>query len=162
MIGVDGRTRKSAKSVAITKRQRGEGLTKEELKQISANNRKLVRLKNKYEALRYKSQMKGQVLTGMPHVSGVKDGVGDYVIEMTDLKGEIDLLERTNQMLIAKARRYIENIPDWVIQMIFELKYINNLYVSEIIPMLGVKEIRKEKDIYCIIDTFFFEQLLYM
>ena len=137
-------------------------MTKEELKQISANNRKLARLKNRYEALRYKSQVKGQVLTGMPHVSGVKDGVGDYVIEMTDLKGEIDLLERANQILIARARRYIESIPDWVIQTIFELKYINNLYVYEIIPMLGVKEIRKEKDIYRIIDTFFFEQLLYM
>ena len=137
-------------------------MTKEELKQISANNRKLVRLKNKYEALRYKSQMKGQVLTGMPHVSGVKDSVGDYVIEMTDLKGEIDLIERTNQILIARARRYIESIPDWVIQMIFELKYINNLYICEIIPMLEVKEIRKEKDIYRIIDTFFLEQLLYM
>ena len=141
---------------------RGERVTKEELKQISANNRKLVRLKNKYEALRYKSQMKGQVLTGMPHVAGVKDGVGDYVIEMTDLKSEIDLLEHANQILIARARRYIESIPDWVIQMILELKYINNLYADEIVSMVGVKEIRKEKDIYRIINTFFLDQLLYM
>lgn len=137
-------------------------MTKEELKQISVNNRKLTRLKNKYEALRYKSQVKGQVLTGMPHASGAKDSIGDYVIEMADLKSEIDLLEHTNQALTTKARRYIESIPDWVIQMILELKYINNLYMDEIISMLRVKEIRKEKDIHNIINTFFLEQLLYM
>lgn len=137
-------------------------MTKEELKQISYNNRKLERLKGKYSALKYKSLVKGQEITGMPHTPGVKDDVGDYAVSLADLRNEIARLELENDMLIKRARRFIAEIPDYTIQAILELKYINNLYSHEVACCLGNKDIKGEKDIDRILTIFFFEQLLYM
>ena len=33
-----------------------------------------------------------QVITGMPHAPGVRDTVGDLVVEIEDVKGEIERL----------------------------------------------------------------------
>ena len=137
-------------------------MTKEELQRISINNQKIAKLKEKYASLKYKSQAKGQVLTGMPHVSGTSDPVCDYVSELTGIREEIMYLELETDLLIKRARRFIAEIPDTTLQMIIELKYINNLYQGEIAYATGCKEIRTEKDIDRIMKTFFFEALLYM
>lgn len=137
-------------------------MTKEELKQISYNNHRLEKLKGKYSALRYKSLAKGQEITGMPHAYDVKDTIGDYVTVLSDLRDEIARLEIENELLIKRARRFIVSIPDYTIQAILELKYINSLYSNEIAYCLGVKEIKGEKDIDRVINTFFLDRLLYM
>ena len=137
-------------------------MTESELKQISINNRKLEQLKGKYSSLKYKSLTKGQVLTGMPHVPGIKDTIGNYVSELEELKDDIALLEMENNLLVKKARRFITEIPDYIIQAIIELKYINNLYTNEIVACIGVKEIDRDGDINRILKTFFLEQVLYM
>lgn len=137
-------------------------MTKEELKRISINNRKLGKLKEKYDSLKGKSQAKGQVITGMPHVSGTSDTVGDYVLAVVELAEEIILLEMETDLLLKRARNFITDIPDCTIQDILGYKYINNLYANEIIAFLGKPEIKTEKDINRILDTFFLDQLLYM
>ena len=106
-------------------RRWGGSLTKEELKRISINNRKLGKLKEKCDSLRGKSQTKGQVITGMPHVSGISDIVGDYVLEVTELAEEILLLEMETDLLLKGARNFIKDIPDYIIQDIIGYKYIN-------------------------------------
>lgn len=135
-------------------------MTKEELERIRINNQKIARLKEKYESLRDKSQAKGQVLTGMPHVSGVKDVVGDYVTELTGLNEEIILLELETDLLIKRARKFIDMIPDGVIRTMLELKYINNLYYTEVIAFSGATELRSEKDLNKLLNTFFLDTLL--
>jgi hypothetical protein len=137
-------------------------LTKEELKRISFNNRKIEKLKEKYSSLKYKSQAKGQVLTGMPHVSGTSDTVGDYVAQLTSIKEELVLMELETELLIKRARRFIASIPDYTIQAIVELKYINNLYYTEVIAFAGAQEIKTEKDIDRLLNTFFLDTLLYL
>lgn len=137
-------------------------MTREELKRISFNNRKIEKLKEKYSSLRYKSQAKGQVLTGMPHVSGTSDTVGDYVTQLSGIKEELVLLELETELLVKRARRFITSIPDYTIQAIIEFKYINNLYYTEVIAFTGMPEIKTEKDIDKLLNTFFLDTLLYM
>jgi archaellum component FlaC len=98
----------------------------------------------------------------MPHVPGIKDTIGNYVSELEELKDDIALLEMENNLLVKKARRFITEIPDYIIQAIIELKYINNLYTNEIVACIGVKEIDRDGDINRILKTFFLEQVLYM
>lgn len=135
-------------------------MTEKELKQISFNNQKLQQLKNKYEDERFKSLVKGQNITGMPHVSGVKDNVGDYVTDLVMLHEEIEILQHTNNLLVMKARNFIDSIPDGMIRMLLELKYINNI-PDYSVPYLVGNNI-KERDVKKIIRTFFLDQLLYM
>lgn len=135
-------------------------MTEKELKQISFNNQKLQQLKNKYEDERFKSLAKGQNITGMPHAPGTKDNIGNYVTDLVMLQEEIETLQHINNLLIVKVRNFIDEIPDGMIRMIFELKYINSI-PDYSIPCLTGNSI-KERDIKKIIRTFFLDYLLYM
>ncbi len=137
-------------------------MTKEELQRISINNRKLEKLKEKYETLRNKSQAKGQIISDMPHGSGMTDTIGDYTVELVMVQSDIELMELETDILVRRARRFMGNVSDWVICEIIESKYINNLYVDEIIYMLNHPNIKKESDINRILNVFFLESLLYM
>lgn len=135
-------------------------MTEKELKQISFNNHKLQQLKNKYEDERFKSLAKGQSITGMPHASGTKDNVGDYVTDLVMLQEEMETVQHTNNLLVMKARNFIDNIPDQMIRMILELKYINNIPDYSIPHMVGGNI--KERDVKKIIRIFFLDAMLYM
>jgi len=138
----------------------GENLTERELRQISLNNQKLQQMKNRYEEERFKSLAKGQNITGMPHVPGVKDNIGNYVTDLVMLQETIETLQHINNLLIMEARSFIDSIPDGIIRMILELKYINNIPEYSI-PCLVGNNI-KERDVKKIIRTFFLDYLLYM
>nr|WP_308743217.1 hypothetical protein [uncultured Anaerocolumna sp.] len=135
-------------------------MTESELRQISLNNQKLQQMKNKYEDERFRSLVKGQNITGMPHAPGVKDNIGNYVTDLVMLQETIETLQRINNLLIIDARKFIDSIPDGMIRIILELKYINNIPDYSIPSMVGNNI--KERDVKKIIRTFFLDCLLYM
>jgi hypothetical protein len=74
------------------------------------------------------------------------------------LEEEIDGLQHINNLLTDKARKFIEHIPDNIIKMVLELKFINSIPDYEIHALVGHE--LKEKDIKNIIRTFFLDNLL--
>lgn len=51
-----------------------------------------------------------QVITGMPHASGVRDIVGDLVVEIEDVEAEINRLQIEMQKVEREISDYIETI----------------------------------------------------
>ena len=78
-----------------------------------------------------------QVLTGMPHASGVRDKVGDLAVEIADidarikyLQGEIDLREKD-------ASEFIQTIDDDQTRIIFRLRFFRGLTWKEVASIMG-------------------------
>ncbi len=66
-----------------------------------------------------------QVLTGMPHVTGVSDKIINLVIEMEDLKERIAYLEGECAREKKKLEQYISKIRDDQTRMVFRLRFIH-------------------------------------
>lgn len=68
-----------------------------------------------------------QVLTGMPHMPGVKDKVGNLAIEIADTKDAIEEMEAEVQALGEEVNIFIKTIPYVELRTIFRLRFIRML-----------------------------------
>lgn len=137
-------------------------MTKKELEQISKNNDKIAELRYLCKELENESETGTQEITGMPFVGGTSDRVGDKIIRLTDTRMQLVQLVRENELLIRRAREFIDRIPDRIIAAIIALKYIYGLDNLEIAAEVGYKGNYRDRDIRRVIDTFFLDNLLYM
>ena len=78
-----------------------------------------------------------QVLTGMPHVPGVRDKVGDLAIEIADLRARIHYLETEIRAEEQEVLRFIAAIPDEQLRIIFRLRFIRGLTWGEVAAVVG-------------------------
>lgn len=79
----------------------------------------------------------GQVMTGMPHASGVKDKVGDLAVEIADLETEISELEQRCKESEAHVRVFVATISDTRTRMIFRLRYCRGMQWKEVASAIG-------------------------
>ncbi len=68
-----------------------------------------------------------QVITGMPHGTGVTDKVGDCAAEIADLRGIIEAKQRQCLYERNRLERYISNIGDSLLRQIFTYRFVNGL-----------------------------------
>ncbi len=80
-----------------------------------------------------------QLLSGMPHPSGVKDKIGDLAAEIADIKQLIRELKQIAEQERAKAVAYINNIDDEQTRMIFRLRFLHCLTWPEVAEIIGRK-----------------------
>lgn len=78
-----------------------------------------------------------QHLDGMPHVSGVRDVVGDLAAEIADLKTEISELEAEITRSEASILAYIATIKDARTRTIFRLRFIRGMAWKEVAATIG-------------------------
>ncbi len=78
-----------------------------------------------------------QVLTGMPHATGVSDKVSDLVIEMEDLKERIAYLEVECAQEKKKLEQYIGKIRDDQARMVFRLRFIHCMTWLQVADTIG-------------------------
>lgn len=78
-----------------------------------------------------------QVLTGMPHASGVRDKVGDLAVEIADLKERIRYLEAEIEAEELEVSRFIAEIPDEQLRVVFRLRFIRGLTWGEVAAVVG-------------------------
>ena len=142
MIGVDGRTRKSAKSVAITKRQRGDSLTEKELNQLHYINIEIEVLKNQLDELKSRSMIKGQEITGMPFVTGTSDKTAQIAIAIREIEELYEIKLRELYLVRGRIERYINTIDDSELRLIVRLRSINNMRWEDIGRELGYHRTR--------------------
>ena len=78
-----------------------------------------------------------QVITGMPHGSGVADIVGRYAAEIADLRGIIEA--KHQQCLYERSRleRYIADIDDSLLRQIFTYRFVNGLPWLQVAACIG-------------------------
>lgn len=109
----------------------------DELKKIARNNRNMERIANKYRELSGGIGIPAMQSDGMPHGNSKQSGM-PAIEEMIDLEIEYKALYAENELLIRKARKYIDEIPDQKIRTVLTLTYINNLDEIEIAGEAGI------------------------
>lgn len=90
-----------------------------------------------YDNLRQKVGPASPQLTGMPHVSGVRDKVGDLAVELADMEDRIQYLEAQAQTERLKVEAYCRSIMDARLYLIFRLRFVRCLTWAEIAGKLG-------------------------
>ena len=119
---------------------RGDGLTKEELKQIYYINKEIKMWQRELDRLECKSLVKGQEITDMPFGSGTSDKVADLAIEIADTKAVIRGMLAEIQIQRRKIIDYIENIDDSLLRQIMFLRNVSCMTWNQIANELGSNE----------------------
>jgi hypothetical protein len=115
-------------------------LTKEELKQIYYLNKEVKMWQKELERLQCMSLIKGQQITGMPHVPGVSDKVGDLAATMADIETIIRGKLAEIQMQRKRIIEYINSIDDSLLRQIIFLRNVSCMSWNQIANELGSNE----------------------
>ena len=112
-------------------------MTLKELSQLYYLNREIEMELRRLRELEARALPGAQVITGMPHGSGVADIVGRYAAEIADLRGIIEA--KHQQCLYERSRleRYIADIDDSLLRQIFTYRFVNGLPWLQVAACIG-------------------------
>jgi hypothetical protein len=112
-------------------------MNKKELSQLYFLNREIEEQQRRLKELESLATSCTSWITGMPKNKGITDRLAEYVAEIADLKGLIDLNIRKCFYELNRLNRYINTIDDSQMRMIFSLRYINGLTWQQIAFSIG-------------------------
>lgn len=112
-------------------------MTLKELSQLYYLNREIELKQCQLRELEVKALPGAQVITGMPHGTGVVDKVGELAAEIADLRGIIEA--KHQQCLYERNRlmRYIDSIDDCLLRLIFTYRFVNGLPWEQVAACIG-------------------------
>lgn len=107
-------------------------MTEKELNQLHYLNIEIVHLKEEIMKLENESEVRAQVLTGMPFGSVLSDPTGDKGTELSENKMLLNLNLARAEIEKNKLERFIASIKDSEMRIIIRLRHINSLTWEEI------------------------------
>lgn len=124
-------------------------MTLRELSKYYKLHERLERNKEMLSSLAAAAGPGAQVLTGMPHTPGVKDKVGNLVMEMEDLENRINSLELECVLEKQKLEKYIGTINDDQTRMIFRLRFIHCMTWPQVAEAIGGRNTATNVKLIC-------------
>ena len=112
-------------------------MTKKELSQLYWMNREIEEEKRKLHELETASTSSTAKITGLPHVSGSHDKIGDMAILIAEQRDLIDLKVRQSVIEYNRLNRYIAGVEDAQMRMILSLRYVNGLSWQRVAFAIG-------------------------
>lgn len=112
-------------------------MTKKELSQLYWLNREIEEEKRKLRELEAASTSSTAKITGLPHVSGAHDKIGDMAILIAEQRDLIDLKVRQSVIEYNRLNRYIAGVEDAQMRMILSLRYVNGLSWQQVAYSVG-------------------------
>ena len=112
-------------------------MTREELKQIYYLNKEVKMWQKELERLQCMSLIKRQQITGMPHVPGVSDKVGDLAATMADIEAIIRGKLAEIQIQRRKIIEYINSIDDSLLRQITFLRNVSCMTWEQVAASIG-------------------------
>lgn len=112
-------------------------MTKKELSQLYWLNREIEEEKRKLRELEAASKSGTAKITGLPHVSGAHDKIGDMAILIAEQRDLIDLKVRQSVIEYNRLNRYIAGVQDAQMRMILSLRYVNGLSWQQVAAKMG-------------------------
>lgn len=112
-------------------------MTKKELSQLYWLNREIEEEKRKLRELEAASTSSTAKITGLPHVSGAHDKIGDMAILIAEQRDLIDLKVRQSVIEYNRLNRYIAGVEDAQMRMILSLRYVNGLSWQQVAFAIG-------------------------
>lgn len=112
-------------------------MTLQELSQLYYLKQEIERDIEKIRELELMAQPGAQKLSGMPRSPGVSDTVGKYAVKIADLKSAIE--NKHSRCLRERERleRYILEIDDSMLRLIFEYRFIDCLGWNAVALRIG-------------------------
>lgn len=83
------------------------------------------------------AQPGAQVLTGMPHASGVVDKIGDLASEIADLKTREEYIQTEIAAHKAEVETFVSSIDDSFLRTIFRLRFERGLSWKDVASIVG-------------------------
>lgn len=112
-------------------------MTKKELSQLYWLNREIQEEKRKLAELESAAIGCTAKITGLPHVTGTHDRIGDMAILIAEQRDLIDLKVRQSVIEYNRLNRYIAGIDDARMRMILSLRYVNGLSWQQVAFAMG-------------------------
>ena len=112
-------------------------MTKKELSQLYWLNREIEEEKRKLHELEAAASGCTARITGLPHVMGAYDKIGDLAILIAEQRDLIDLKVRQSVIEYNRLNRYIAGVEDAQMRMILSLRYVNGLYWKDVAHRMG-------------------------
>ena len=100
-------------------------------------NREIEEEKRKLRELETASTSGTAKITGLPHVSGAHDKIGDMAILIAEQRDLIDLKVRQSVIEYNRLNRYIAGVEDAQMRMILSLRYVNGLSWQQVAAQIG-------------------------
>ena len=107
-------------------------MTKKELSQLYYLKKEIKEQQRRIAELEAAATKCTASVSGIPTGKGVSDKVGQYASQIADLKVLLDLNIKKSFYELNRLTRYIENIEDSEMKLIFSLRYIQNMRWHEI------------------------------
>ena len=114
-------------------------MTLQELTELFRLKEELANAEQILESLRAAAQPQAAKMTGMPHMSGVNDRVGDLTVEIVDTEKTIQSLNERITKTEKRVTAFISDIPDVQTRTIFRLRFIRSLTWKEVSSIMGRK-----------------------
>ena len=112
-------------------------MTKEELSQLYWLNREIEEEKRKLHELEAAASGCTASITGLPHVMGAYDKIGDLAILIAEQRDLIDLKARQSVIEYNRLNHYIAGVEDAQMRMILSLRYVNGLSWQQVAFHMG-------------------------
>ena len=111
--------------------------TEKELNQLHYINKEIEVLKCQLDELKSRSVIKGQEITGMPHVSGTSDKTAQIALAIREIEELYEIKLRELYVVRGRIERYINTIDDSELRLIVRLRSINNMRWEDIASEVG-------------------------
>jgi hypothetical protein len=112
-------------------------MTKKELSQLYYLNREIEQDKRKLAELESAVTSGVAKITGLPHVTGISDKVGDYAVEIAELREIIRLNLRRSILEYNRLNRYISDIQDSEVRQILTHRYVDGMRWQQVASHMG-------------------------
>lgn len=112
-------------------------MTKKELSQLYWLNREIEADKRKLEELRLAAVSATAKITGLPHVTGVRDKVGEIAVLIEEQGRLIELKKKQTVIEYNRLMRYINSVDDSLMRQILTLRYVNGLSWQQVAFSIG-------------------------
>ena len=113
-------------------------MTKKELSQLYYLKKEIKEQQNRIKELEAAATSCSSKIDGLPSGEGINDKIGNYAVQIADLKSLLDLNLKKSFYELNRLNRYIQSVEDSQMRMILTLRYVNGLTWRQIAKSLGV------------------------
>lgn len=113
-------------------------MTKKELSQLYYLKREIKEQQKKIKELETTATSCSSKIDGLPSGEGINDKIGNYAVQIADLKSLLDLNLKKCFYEFNRLNRYIQSVEDSQMRMILTLRYVNGLTWRQIAKSMGV------------------------
>lgn len=112
-------------------------MTKKELSQLYWLNREIEEEKRKLAELEAAATGCTAKITGLPHVTGAHNKLGDLAILIAEQRDFVELKLRQSVIEYNRLRRYIADVEDVQMRMILSLRYVSGMSWQQVAFAIG-------------------------